>query len=284
MSSRPTKCPYCRRRYVHAGPYEKHLQTAHPEINMSLAASAARSTCEPTMYEDRNVGNDTGRENRHINSDCESEVSEIPQEVPERTAVAQIFPGAGLALGDVVDYVEINTSLAKDPWGPFASEDEFKLASWFIRSKVSKTRINDYFAQGIGDAKCGTFQSAYTLEKYLNELDPFGQYLAWTQVTVECEKRPSTFFYRNIVDCVRYVLRQVAYKDDMVYAPVHEDDSDRNRMYSEMHTVDWRWNFQVQKLTTQFQGAILILTRRRTSFQKAQLLSQLLECQTKPTC
>src|SRR5918999_3382205 len=105
MSSTPTKCPYCCRRYVLAGAYEKHLRTAHPEINMSLTASATRSPCEPTMYEDRNVGNDTGPENRHIDSDCESEVSEIPQQVPECTAVAQIFPGAGLALGDVVDYV-----------------------------------------------------------------------------------------------------------------------------------------------------------------------------------
>ena len=240
---------------------------------MSLDASASQSTGLPTMYEDRNFNadNDTTPENSHIDSDCESEIPEIPEEVDiyhgqisdavlgngfqaeARAAVDEAFPEAGLALCEVADYVELNRSPVKDPWGPFSSEDEFKLASWFIRSKVSKTRINDYFAEGIGGTKSGTFQSAYRLEKYLDELDPFGQYLEWTQVTVECQKRPSTFFYRNIVDCVRYLRRQVAYKEHMVYAPVHEYDPDGNRMYSEMHTADWWWDFQVRKLSVRCQ-------------------------------
>ena len=47
------------------------------------------------------------------------------------------------------------------------------------------------------------------------------------------------------IDCVRYLIRQVAYRSDMVYAPIREYDSSVERLYSEMHTADWGWDMQV---------------------------------------
>ena len=59
------------------------------------------------------------------------------------------------------------------------------------------------------------------------------------------EKHSTTFNYRNVIGCVRYLIRQITYRPDMVYAPIREYDSSGDRLYSEMHTADWWWETQV---------------------------------------
>jgi len=58
----------------------------------------------------------------------------------------------------------------------------------------------------------------YTLEN-LPSLDLHSSYLQWFEEQVEDGKRTLRLFYRNVLDCVTYLLRQIAYQDDLVYAP-----------------------------------------------------------------
>ena len=87
--------------------------------------------------------------------------------------------------------------------------------------------------------------SPYSLEKQLETLDPFREYLSWTEARLESGERLTTFYYRNIISCVRYLIRQVAYKKHMVYAPIRESDSNGDQLYSEMHRADWWWETHV---------------------------------------
>ncbi|RPA88799.1 hypothetical protein L873DRAFT_1724555 [Choiromyces venosus 120613-1] len=128
--------------------------------------------------------------------------------------------------------------MADDPWSPFLSDDDFNLASWLVWSKVAKSQIDAYFTEGLDGTDARSFRSAYTLWKHLNVLDPFGEYLVWTEAIIDNGRDIATFYHRNIVDCICYLIRQVAYKSDMVYAPIKEYDSSGERLYSEMHTVD----------------------------------------------
>ena len=75
--------------------------------------------------------------------------------------------------------------MLEEPWSPFSSELDFNLASWFVQSKVAKTRIDDYFGKGLGGMERGSFRFAYSLEKQLETLDPFREYLSWTEATLE---------------------------------------------------------------------------------------------------
>ena len=86
----------------------------------------------------------------------------------------------------------------------------------------------------------------HTLENDLRILDPYSAYLQWFEGQVEDGSRTVPFFYPNVLDCVRYLLRQIAYRDDLVYAPRREYDHSGNRVYAEMHTADWWWDVQVQ--------------------------------------
>ena len=157
----------------------------------------------------------------------------------------QTIPDTGRPLGDVTGYGELNQAMLEEPWSPLSSEHDFNLASWFVQSKVAKTRIEDYFSKGLGGMERGSFRSTYSLEKQLETLEPFREYLSWTEATLESGEQSTTFYYRNIVSCVRYLIRQVAYKEHMVYAPIREHDSNGDQLYSEMHTAEWWWETQV---------------------------------------
>jgi len=114
--------------------------------------------------------------------------------------------------------------MTDDPWSPFSSENDFNLASWFVQSKVAMWQINVYFAEGLGGTDSRSFQSAYTLRQHLDILDPFCEYLVWAEASIDDGRHATTFYYQHIIDCVRYLIRPVAYSSDMVYAPIREYD------------------------------------------------------------
>ena len=176
------------------------------------------------------------------NSDTE-EVSHPPVRV--RPSGPETIPGAGRPLGEVAGYTELNKAMTDDPWSPFSSENDFNLASWFVRNKVAKSQIDAYFVEGLSAMDSKSFRSAYPLRQHLDILNPFGEYLVWTEASINDGRHATTFNYQNMIDCVRYLIREVVYSSDMVYAPIREYDSSGERLYSEMHTADWWWDMQV---------------------------------------
>jgi len=102
----------------------------------------------------------------------------------------------------------------------------------------------------------------HTLKNLLQALDPQSAYLQWNQGQVDDGKGTLPFFYRNVLDCVSYLLRQIAYRDNFVYAPCSEYDINGHWIYAEMHTADWWWDLQVQPLNLFLSKQSLTETRR----------------------
>ena len=44
----------------------------------------------------------------------------------------------------------------------------------------------------------------------------------WTEAAIEDGQHVTTFYYRNVIDWVRFLIRQVVYRSERVYAPVPE--------------------------------------------------------------
>ena len=86
----------------------------------------------------------------------------------------------------------------------------------------------------------------HTQENHLRILDPYIAYLHWFEGQVEDDNRTVPFLNCNILDCVRYLFCQIAYRDDLVYTPRLEYNHSGHRTYAEMHTADWWWDVQVQ--------------------------------------
>jgi len=83
------------------------------------------------------------------------------------------------------------------------------------------------------------------MRQHLDVPDPFGEYLVWTEAVIDNGRHAATFYYRNIINYIQYMIHQVAYGSDMVYAPIREYDSSGERVYSAMHTGDSWWDTQV---------------------------------------
>ena len=47
------------------------------------------------------------------------------------------------------------------------------------------------------------------------------------------------FWYRDVLEYIKYLLRRQYYAESMVWSPVREFDGSGERVYSEMHTADW---------------------------------------------
>ena len=75
--------------------------------------------------------------------------------------------------------------MTDDPGSPFASEHDFNLTSSFVRSKVSKSQIDKYFAEGLWRTDSKSFRCAYTLRQHLDVLDPFREYMAWAKASID---------------------------------------------------------------------------------------------------
>ena len=254
----PSKCPFCRRKYTRSGAYGKHPRTAHSGLDIVLVSTVQYINIESSVSH-----NPDTRERQ--DSDCESNPGpagsepdefcrdiayesnpEVFDDATSPSAGKQIhYEGAGQVIGDVDGFEHEYSNLCDDPWAPFNSEQGFKLASWFIEGKVSKSRIHQYFSSGLGDAESVEYSSMHTLENHRQLLDPSSQYLQWFKGQVEDGERTLPFFYRNVLGCVRYLLHQITYRDDLVYAPRHEYDSTGQRIYAEMHRADWWWDVQV---------------------------------------
>jgi len=100
--------------------------------------------------------------------------TEVFDDTTSPSAAKQIhYEGAEKVIGDVDGFEHEYSNLCDDPWAPFTSEQGFKLASWFIEGKVSKSRINQYFSSGLGDAESVGYSSMHTLENHLRLLDPY---------------------------------------------------------------------------------------------------------------
>jgi len=146
---------------------------------------------------------------RQDDSDAE-DTSERP--AGGRPSSQEIIPGTGRLRGDVVNYTELNLATTNDPWSAFSSEADLNLASWFVQNNVAKSQIDAYFADGLGGTDARSFRSAYTMRQHLDELDPFSDYLLWTEAAIDDGQHVTTLYYRNLIDSVRFLIRQVAYR------------------------------------------------------------------------
>ena len=257
----PSKCPFCRWKYSRSGSYEKHLWTGHASLDIVLASIVQYNNIQtgelldPDVRErqDLDYESDPGPPGLQPDAFYPDITYESDAEVFNTTSACagkqNHFKGAKEVIRDVAGFEDKHSNLCADQWAPFNSAEGFKLVSWFIDGKVSKSWINDYFSSGLGNAESVVYSSMYTLENHLQFLDPYNQYLQWFEGQVEDGQRTLPFFYRDLLGCVRYLLRQIAYRDDLVYAPRPEYDPTGQRIYPEMHMADWWWDLQVEHLS-----------------------------------
>jgi len=260
-----TTCPYCLKIFRKAGPFDKHLRVSHPNHAAKFYSHSSRHEgsndpeedfenslqsednnpyefpCEPSSDESEGDHHDSDAES-------ESESEEAAQEPEERQPTrCERYEGSGKSYGCISGEEERIHNLIRNPWSPFRNASEFKLARFFVEANIPWEQINNFLKASLAPPKV-FFTSAYTFRTLLNNMDNGLGPESWNQGEVTFSGTKVPFFFRNPVDCVKYLIRQKAYESDLVYSPERLYEGDE-RQYGELHTADWWWEKQVSALS-----------------------------------
>ncbi|KAJ7782948.1 hypothetical protein B0H16DRAFT_1658373 [Mycena metata] len=141
------------------------------------------------------------------------------------------------------------------PWAPFDNEDDWNLARWLRKAGVSGGNIDEFLK--LNKIKDGAKPSYHNTRAFLQKIDALPSGPEW-----ECEifdvrgdekdasgafkTEEVEFWKRNPVDCIRELMGNAAFRDQMHYAPhrKYRDEAGTRREYDEMWTGEWWWKLQ----------------------------------------
>jgi hypothetical protein len=291
-SNNRAKCTVCRRRFVYLTSLIKHVQRKHPGyIQIRNRLRLHRPEHRPEHLEDIEALDDASLSDSDAEYESDSSDDDIQEELnPEDGEVEGRKKYTEMDAGKTYPNKENDATRPhndddrplEELWDPFQCEEDYYLAKWFVDHQITSAAIDDYFslaAQFPTKFYQGHLTSSFTLFKVIDKMTYDLGWTTWKKGTVcqrleedrvEVEKmtggiRPpdtgySTFYYRNPVICVQFLLSQERFKEVTAYEPykdlhtitreVEEGGLKRNvteevQVYGDMHTADWWWNAQV---------------------------------------
>lgn len=261
---RITSCPYCLKSFKSAGPFDNHLRFFHTEhavnfynkrgshpkrVCSSNGSEKETSPCpELPSIETTDLSDALSPDNDRASvacSDVESEIEDV-EEIQEGDSHATrriLYEGSGNSHESFQNEEESIQNLVRSPWYPFRNASEFKLARFFVETNVPWERIESFMKASLAPPDVH-FTSAFTLRALLNNMDDSLGPESWRQGEVILSGTKTPFYYRDPVDCIKYLIRQRAYRSDMVFSPERLYEGEE-RQYGELHTADWWWDTQV---------------------------------------
>jgi len=262
------RCQFCHYRFTVAGHYGRHLRKNHPgkELHPNAPEKASRadpqSLSGPLKRRRKYSVDAPNRVTNGITQDSSDaplavisnirlgSIAQTSSDPPSpHTSTEEYLPHT-LEVGQVIrqSLFTQNRNPSWNPLSPFTNAYEYKLARFFHQSKTSLKQIDQFFKDellpmdrsrtlGVG------YKSGHT---WRNKMRALIDEPAWQQGTVDFHlQRGVIFFYRDVEQCIRYLLRQKAYAQYLVFKPQKDFDRQGNRVYTEMHTADWWWDTQV---------------------------------------
>lgn len=155
-------------------------------------------------------------------------------------------PSAGTTYGTTPGY-NTQGDVLDNPWHPFKSALEFSQVRHFVDCDTADRKINEWFNMGLcQDPSQFYTTSAETIKNRLDLMDP--DMPSFKEVKKITEHGNRLWYYRDAIECVKYLFKKRYHKPYTVYAPVkiYNNRHREDRQYSEMHTGDWWWDLQTK--------------------------------------
>ncbi|KAI0696099.1 hypothetical protein BC835DRAFT_1272404 [Cytidiella melzeri] len=177
--------------------------------------------------------------------------------------------GRGRTLFEVMHEERVQEGVEADaPWVPFASEEEWGLAQWMMHSGLSQSEIDRYLKLDIIQNRLPlSFKDKRAFFKKIDSL-PRGPGWQCELFELQCEERSEgesgvevfELWKRNPVECIRELLSNPTFKDNLRYAPEqrYEDDRGERPVLGEMWSGAWWERVQVSKRKLLPKGATLV--------------------------
>ena len=167
------------------------------------------------------------------------DVSFVPVRTIYHSAIFEDLQ-AGRTLGVAHSLYDKHQKYGSDwnPWHPFANAFDYQQAR--ALSSQRKTWVDEYLRAGLDCFRTTSFQSASELWEILRNLD-FG---LGANSWYEASGHHGAIYFRDIFDCIKFLLGHLPFAEDLDFAPVQLFDSADNRIYTEMNSGDWWWETQ----------------------------------------
>ncbi|KAG8788454.1 hypothetical protein FRC12_014553 [Ceratobasidium sp. 428] len=129
-----------------------------------------------------------------------------------------------------------------NPYGMWASKDEWEAVKWMATEKISQSSINKLLkTERYKDAKY-SFKNAKTLfKKIRDEMGAFGgpQWHDDDIALADAPKDKSTLFFKDIQKCADYLLGRAQFAGKMAFSPEkHYEADDTTRVFGNPWTAD----------------------------------------------
>jgi hypothetical protein len=128
----------------------------------------------------------------------------------------------------VEDHQEVVKFLLSNPYSPFETSFDFKLAWWMTESGIPKTCINDYFYQKLCTPAAGNpaagFRSSLMMCRVLDRINSYLGQAQWQPESYEVmegiKKTVACYYFRPVLACIQYLIHQPAFAEDMGYRSI----------------------------------------------------------------
>lgn len=269
-----SKCLWCRKTFVRAGAFSNHLRREHATLLDKIVQSedspiASSSSTKPflslPLYQPPQYPNDDDFEELPLYNESTVNIENTTADTL-RSTTDTTYPSADTSEtpsdSTIIRRQQYKTENEEswNPLSPFSSALEYKLARcvhpklvdgavkptdalarFFIDIKIPLTRINEFFSSIVPPQTLGvSYGSAYTLRNQLAVMEAAAGNAPWIEghVNYTITGRQS-FFYRDIIECIAYLLKQKAFAAHFFWRSRKEFDYEGKRRFTEMNTCDW---------------------------------------------
>ena len=267
----PLGCPQfsCLKKFTPDSWRLKHIKLHHPEhlqvaYQKNLTARSMRRPVEPAQRCQSNSTKDSVDNldpcpNLELVENIADLGAKPPPPLLPRT---KSYPRAGALVSDFIAEPWnrdaqgcLQTNLHNNLYYPFATGEEYKYIQCGIKKKGMKTYYDNVLKEENTGFHFPRFKNRVGVQKLVASI-PEDQALGeWELHTLEYmiwndnHQRPINYFSRDIIRSMRWLRRQQAYTEHLMYAPQRFSNGNTppKHSYTEMHTADSCWETHVRR-------------------------------------
>ncbi|KAJ3818484.1 hypothetical protein F5880DRAFT_1458363, partial [Lentinula raphanica] len=144
-------------------------------------------------------------------------------------------------------YAQMLEQQTSNPWAPFLSETDWKVAHWAKVRGPSSTALSELLAiDGVAETLGLSYQNSNQLNDIIDKKLPSAGRPRFERQEVVVQGEAFEVYYRDILECTESLFGDAEFAEYLKFAPERHFENDHcdERLYHDMHTGKWWWSTQ----------------------------------------